>query len=211
MTPSSHSPSLPAAMLKALPTLGHAVVLWHSSAGDLLRRWNKPFQGPEADYYLRHWRDLGAPELTEPGRSARFNLRIGWEPQKGSWFLLDDASQLTRAAYLRWLLHVPALRMFWIQALREQRFASLIRHVPKVWCLDDDEPPPGSVIAGLNAATWSDVKALVDASDSRLRHLHLEHVAQSRWVAEQPEVSDSMVTSYEVDEMGRVTWVDERF
>ncbi|MDB6073320.1 MAG: hypothetical protein JWO89_960 [Verrucomicrobiaceae bacterium] len=61
------------------------------------------------------------------------------------------------------LLHLPALRGYWLRALRTQRFAWMTKVLPQVWALDNQPLRPGSVIAGLNIGSWTDLPRLMAA------------------------------------------------
>lgn len=211
MNPSITESPPPEKLLKAMPTLGHAVVLWRRHAAELLRRWNKRPEAAGAAQHLRCWEDLGAPEIDVPQASSTFQLGLGWSGPDHPWFLLDDDDKRAASIYLRRLLHLPALRMFWIQSLREQRFLHLTRHVPKAWHKEEVQPPPGSVVAGLNIANWEELPGLIHASSHRPGGPALEMAAMPGWIEERPLITHRLLTPYEVDAAGTVRWIDDRF
>jgi hypothetical protein len=69
----------------------------------------------------------------------------------------------------RALLHLPALRSFWMQELRSAHFEALKQIVPQAWFADDSVIPPGAVIAGLGTADWSQARDLVRQENLFLR------------------------------------------
>lgn len=42
--------------------------------------------------------------------------------------------------------------------MRAERYERLLECVPSLWHVDEAEPPPGTVIAGLGAASWAEVR-----------------------------------------------------
>lgn len=71
------------------------------------------------------------------------------------WVVLDGG--LSTSAAERALLHLPALRSFWTQELRQAHFDALRAHVPRAWFWNDTPVPSGAVIAGLGIAAWHDL------------------------------------------------------
>ena len=68
--------------------------------------------------------------------------------------LAGGAATLATSALEHALLHLPALRSFWSQELRQQHFAALRALVPQAWLLDPASVPPGAVIQGLGTVSW---------------------------------------------------------
>jgi hypothetical protein len=76
---------------------------------------------------------------------------------------------LANFASERALLHLPALRSFWKQELREAHFEALRQIVPQAWFADEALIPPGAVIAGLGTADWAKASGLVRYENLFLR------------------------------------------
>lgn len=60
------------------------------------------------------------------------------------------------------LLHLRVLRDFWERELRRSTVGNLMDILPKAWLLDQASLPPGSVIPGLELASWSGLPSLRD-------------------------------------------------
>jgi hypothetical protein len=139
-------------------------------------------------------------------------------------FGLDDAGvlrlvsgALTQVPLERALLHLPALRAFWRQELRESHWLSLRALVPPAWFLDAEIIPPGAVIAGLQAADWP------QAISQHPLTLHPPHaqpqlataeslqrgLQQGGWlVTHAKEMTPRLLAHYLCDEKGRVSLRD---
>lgn len=144
---------MPAPLLADLPTASHDAV---ASAGYRLARWQSAREVlghrvakkrlPEAlQTFLEKW--MPRLENTEEALEVRF------EGREDEIWLVEGG--LVSSAAERALLHLPALRSFWAQELRQAHFEALRQSVPQAWFADDAVIPPGAVIAGLGVADWS--------------------------------------------------------
>jgi hypothetical protein len=135
---------------RELAPLGYEVARWLDAMTLLQTRWRKQALAAPLQAFLDRWlpRDaVGAlPEVFELG------LCGGWLNTVMPPTLLDP----------RWpaLLHLPALRAFWIASLRATHAQNLQQHVAPAWCLDPAPLPPGSVIAGLGIGSWDELPSL---------------------------------------------------
>lgn len=131
--------------------LGYEVARWLDAMTLLQTRWRKQTLAASLQTFLDRWlpRDaVGAlPEVFELGLC-------------GGWL---QAAPLPAVHDPRWqaLLHLPALRAFWIASLRAAHSQHLQQHVAPAWCLDPTPLPPGSVIAGLGIGAWDELPALL--------------------------------------------------
>lgn len=131
--------------------LGYEVARWLDAMTLLQVRWRKQALAAPQQAFLDRWlpRDaVGAlPEVFELGLC-------------GGWL---QAAPLPAVLDPRWqaLLHLPALRAFWIASLRAAHAKHLQQHVAPAWCLDPTPLPPGSVIAGLGIGAWDELPALL--------------------------------------------------
>jgi hypothetical protein len=96
----------------------------------------------------------------------------------------------------RALLHLPALRGFWRQELRQHHFDELRAIVPQAWVMDEAPLPPGGVIHDLGITSWYAWQTLGDRQPTlavKDRVLMEQLVAEARFSA-----------VYERDDAGRV-------
>lgn len=134
-----------------LAPLGYEVVRWLDAMTLLQTRARKQAFSALLQAYLKRWlpRDpVGAlPEVFDLG------LHGGWLSVAPLPALLDPRWQA--------LLHLPALRAFWVASLRASHARHLQKVVAPAWCLDPAPLPPGSVIAGLGITSWAELPALI--------------------------------------------------
>lgn len=150
---------MPAPLLADLPSASHDAV---SSTGYRLARWQSAREVlahrvakkrlPEAlQAFLEKW----MPKL----ETAAEALEVCFKGRDDAFWLVEGG--LASFAAERALLHLPALRSFWMQELRAAHFEALKQIVPQAWFADDSVIPPGAVIAGLGTADWSQARGLV--------------------------------------------------
>ena len=166
---------MPAPSLADLPTASHDAV---ASAGYRLARWQAAREVlghraakkglPEAlQAFLEKW----MPRLENSAEA----LEVRFEGREEDMWLVEGG--LASSAAERALLHLPALRSFWAQELRQAHFEALRQSVPQAWFADDAVIPPGAVIAGLGVADWSQARDVVRQEKLFLR------VKEASWTA----------------------------
>ncbi|MFN7562583.1 MAG: hypothetical protein ACK5TH_12440 [Prosthecobacter sp.] len=166
---------MPAPSLADLPTASHDAV---ASAGYRLARWQAAREVlehrvtkkrlPEAlQAFLEKW----MPNLEIASKA----LEVRFEGGEDEIWLFEGG--LASSAAERALLHLPALRSFWAQELRQAHFEALRQSVPQAWFADDAVIPPGAVIAGLGVADWSQARDVVRQEKLFIR------VKEASWTA----------------------------
>ncbi len=135
---------------RALAPLGYEASRWLDAMTLLQTRWRKQVFAPPLQAFLDRW----LPR--DPVGSLAEVFELGLE---GDWL---NAAPLPSLLDPRWqaLLHLPALRAFWIAGLRAAHAEHLQASVTPAWCLDPAPLPPGSVIAGLGIGSWHELPAL---------------------------------------------------
>jgi hypothetical protein len=98
--------------------------------------------------FLTHWLALA------PAPAAGEELWLSFDHASDELKLAGGSTTLATSALEHALLHLPALRSFWSQELRQQHFAALRALVPRAWLLDAATVPPGAVIQGLGTVSW---------------------------------------------------------
>jgi len=138
-----------------LAPLGYEVARWLDAMTLLQTRARKQAFDATLQVYLERWlpRDPVGP-LPE---SFVLGLQGGWLNAALLPSLLDPRWQA--------LLHLPALRTFWIASLRAGHAQHLQQCVAPAWCLDPTPLPPGSVIAGLGINAWAELPRLRDRGE----------------------------------------------
>lgn len=136
---------------RALAPLGYEVARWLDAMTLLQTRWRKQVFAAPLQAFLDRW----LPR--DPTGSLPEVFELGLE---GDWL---NAAPLPSLLDPRWqaLLHLPALRAFWIASLRAAHARHLQQVVAPAWCLDPTPLPPGSVIAGLDIGSWHELPALL--------------------------------------------------
>jgi hypothetical protein len=109
--------------------------------------------GPLGDF-LTQWLSL-APAI-EGGSELWLSFDYALEQAKLK--LTGGSTTLAQSPLEQALLHLPALRSFWSQELRQQHFEALRSLVPQAWLLDAAGVPPGAVIQGLGTVSWEQTK-----------------------------------------------------
>lgn len=122
-----------------------------------------------------------------------FHLTFGaGEPGQPFWLCDGPADQPLERA----LLHLPALRSFWRQELRQRHFDALRSMVPKAWLPDESPVPPGAVIQSLGVTSWK------DAANIRQRVPAL--AMDGRFLTEQISPAARINATYHRDDKRRV-------
>jgi hypothetical protein len=133
-----------------LASLGYEASRWLDAMTLLQTRWRKQAWAAPLQAFLDRW----LPRDPAGSLPEVFELAL-----KGDWIA---AAPLPALGDPRWqaLLHLPALRTFWIASLRAGHAQHLQQCVAPAWCLDPAPLPPGSVIAGLGIGSWDELPAL---------------------------------------------------
>ena len=152
-------PDLPTASQEAVESAGYRLTRWQAARQVLEHRLAKK-RLPEQ---LQSWLEKWLPKLEMPVDA----LEVRFEGHEGEMWLAEAG--LAKFASERALLHLPALRSFWAQELRQAHFEALREIVPQAWFADEALIPPGAVIAGLGTADWAKASGLVRYENLFLR------------------------------------------
>lgn len=152
--PSIHD--LSPALLDAAASAGYRLARWQAAREVLEHRVVKQRLPEALQAFLEKW----MPRL-ETSDEVRFKGR------EDEMWLAEGG--LASSAAERALLHLPALRPFWAQELRQAHFEALKKIVPLAWFADEAVIPPGAVIAGLGTADWARARDVVRHENLFLR------------------------------------------
>ncbi|MDB6003690.1 MAG: hypothetical protein JWR15_677 [Prosthecobacter sp.] len=152
---------LPRPQREAVESAGYRMTRWIAAREVLQTRVTKGRITGALGDFLAHWLSLApAPE-------------VGGE----LWLSFDQAlivyggsAGLATSPLEHALLHLPALRSFWSQELRQQHFDALRTLVPRAWLMDPAEVPPGAVIQGSGAISWNQMTR-VSGEDLEIKDL----------------------------------------
>ncbi|OYW75401.1 MAG: hypothetical protein B7Z37_13340 [Verrucomicrobia bacterium 12-59-8] len=136
--------------LEAVESAGYRVMRWLAAREVLQSRVTKSRIAGALGGFLTHWLALApAPQAGED-----LSLSFVHAPDQMLLQLAGGGATLALAPLEQALLHLPALRPFWSQELRQQHFEALRDLVPQAWLMDPIEVPPGAVIQGLGTVSW---------------------------------------------------------
>jgi hypothetical protein len=135
---------------EALESAGYRVVRWEAARAVLLARVTKGRIAAPLGDFLAHWLSLAPAHDT----GKELWLSFDHTPDQEKLQLSGGSTALAASPLEHALLHLPALRPFWRQELRQQHFEALLTLVPQAWLLDAAAVPPGAVIQGLNLTSW---------------------------------------------------------
>lgn len=182
--------SWPQPLRAAVESAGYRVVRWLAARGVLQARFAKGRLPQVLTRFLARW--LSAFPLHD--RSADRLLLAVQVTDAGALHLVGGDDGLSGVPLERALLHLPALRAFWCQELRQEHFQALLACVPQAWMQDDAPLPHGAVIHGLGITSWQ--QPLPTASTSWITEEGITYRA---------EVPALRYTAcYERDDKGRV-------
>jgi hypothetical protein len=150
---------LPTASQEAVASAGYRLARWKSAREVLARRLSKKRLPEPLQAFLEKW----MPEIENTAEA----LEACFEGREDQIWLVEGG--LASIAAERALLHLPALRSFWVQELRAAHFEALRQVVPQAWFADEAVIPPGAVIAGLDTADWTKARDLVRQQNLFLR------------------------------------------
>ena len=134
---------LPATLHATVESAGYRVVRWAAARGVLHARVTKGRVTGALGAFLQRWMPVSPPVISEDAFRLVFDVAAGH-----AWFSGGDF-EFVASPPERALLHLPALRSFWRNELRQEHFEALKAGVPPAWLLDEGKVPPGAVIHGL--------------------------------------------------------------
>lgn len=154
-------------------SLGYELERWSVARSVLAARLAKHRVPPAVELFLTTW--------TRDNAFTSLEVTLG-ETTEG-WRLLRGG--LGEFAVERALLHLPVLRSFWVQELRQAHFDALRKWVPEAWILDDSPLPKGAVIAGLGIPSWQEFPRRHDSGSFAVedREGMLRDVTGAEWNA----------------------------
>lgn len=132
----------------AVASAGYRVARWAAAREVLQTRVAKGRVSGELGAFLTKWMSPAPAVILEGDFELSFTATPGQIGLTGG-SLAFVASSLEQA-----LLHLPALRSFWRNELRQAHFDALKAIVPPAWLRDETSVPPGAVIHGLGITTW---------------------------------------------------------
>ena len=158
----------PVSMVKALPTLGHAVVDWWEHGLAILKALAKhPEREPALSALVSKAVAAcdGVPSSLLRTAGEALELEVSWGADE-AWWITDVSSTTKTQFHLQcWLLQLPALRLHWEKRMRSARLEMLKRIVPGAWWPQPEASvPPGAVIAGLGVTSWASADELPQVS-----------------------------------------------
>lgn len=200
--------AFPATTRRMLESAGYECTRWAAAYRTLHARHAKGRLPAWFDPWITH-----APQMHE---EAITTLQFDAD-SAGRWWLRSGPAASTHA---RAMLHLPILRPFWQQELRQAHFDSLRGLVAPAWLLDDTPLPHGSIIAGLGITSWADFRlkhhpqhfALVDEKNVP-RACEAEKLpalaTEKKWLlTAHPQAQNSLIARYQTDASGRITLTD---
>ncbi|MCX6848689.1 MAG: hypothetical protein NTY98_07190 [Verrucomicrobia bacterium] len=147
---------LPRLQREAVDSAGYRIMRWTAAREVLQARVVKGrIAGPLGDF-LAHWLSLAPVKEADSDLWLSFNYAQDQTELK----LAGGSATLAHSPLEQALLHLPALRSFWSQELRQQHFMALRSLVPQAWLMDPAQVPPGAVIQGLDAVSWEQTPQL---------------------------------------------------
>lgn len=140
---------LPRPQRQAVESAGYRLVRWTAARAVLQTRVTKGRLPGALGEFLTHWLPA-APANT----GGELRLSFGHTEDRTRLKLVGGDGALAISTLEHALLHLPALRPFWRQELRQRHFDALRSLVPQAWLLDPAQIPPGAVIQGLGTPSW---------------------------------------------------------
>lgn len=174
----------------AVESAGYRVTRWAAAREVLGRRLVKQRLPAALADFLERW---GTGEWVW-GQATELRLRFGLT-QDQIW-LQGSPNDLPGMPLERALLHLPALRGFWRQELRQHHFDELRTIVPKAWMMDKTSVPPGAVIHDLGITVWDEWRMFKDREPVL--------AVEERFLMEQPVADIQIQAVYGSDDRGRV-------
>jgi hypothetical protein len=144
---------LPRPQREAVESAGYRVLRWMAAREVLQTRVAKGRIAGALGEFLTHWLAMAPAEVADEELGLSFDHSL--DPMRLE--LGGGSAALAGSPLEHALLHLPALRSFWSQELRQQHFAALRTLVPQAWLLDPATVPQGAVIAGLGTGSWQQI------------------------------------------------------
>lgn len=179
--------SLPRPLQSALRSAGYRAARWAAAREVLHNRLVKQRVHGLLGEALARWGVAGAGTARPEGLHLTFGLMAD-----RLWMCDGPAAEPLE----RVLLHLPALRSFWRQELRQTHFDALKAVVPRAWVREETVLPPGAVIHSLNLASWEELPKLGGRQPPV--------VAEGGFYTEQPTSHTRINASYHRDDKRRV-------
>lgn len=139
---------LPALSHAAVESAGYRVARWAAAREVLHARVTKGRVAGDLGRFLTRWMPAGPLDVV----AGTFGLDFDLTPE--GMGLRGGEPAFVAVPQEHALLHLPALRSFWRNEMRQAHFEKLTRIVPQAWFMDDGEVPPGAVIHGLGITSF---------------------------------------------------------
>lgn len=157
--------TLPRPLCEAVESAGYRVVRWAAAREVLQARVTKGRITGVLGGFLSRWLPAAQTTATAAERKLTFVVM----PEQ-IW-LTGGGESLVASPLEHALLHLPALRSFWCNELRQQHFAALKAIVPPAWLMDAAVIPPGAVIHGLGITAWDQLERVHGHDWDRRGHI----------------------------------------
>lgn len=144
---------LPTPLRAAIDSAGYRAVRWAAAREVLHARVTKGRVVGDTGAFLQRWMPAVPPVVIRDAFVLVFDI------SKGETWLRGGDLEFVSAAPERALLHLPALRSFWRNELRQEHFEALKTIVPTAWFIDETPVPPGAVIHGLGISGFERLDA----------------------------------------------------
>ncbi|MFN0075883.1 MAG: hypothetical protein ACKVY0_05360 [Prosthecobacter sp.] len=144
--------ALPRPLRAAVESAGYRVVRWAAAREVLQTRVTKGRITGAVGEFLARW----LPVVPVTAIADEWMLTFAVMPKQIR--LAGGSESLAASPLEHALLHLPALRSFWRNELRQQHFVALKALVPPVWLMDSAPVPPGAVIHGLGITAWDQLE-----------------------------------------------------
>lgn len=180
--------TLPRKHRETMESAGYRVSRWMAARAVLHARVSKKRFSGELGEFLTRW----LPQEPEPVMNEEIQLCFQGLPEQ-IW-LSDVEGSMAGSPLERAFLHLPALRAFWRQELRQEHFEALKSIVPLAWLMDAAAVPPGAVIHSLGIQSWQEWDGLNDGSHKLIGQV---------WVTKQSP-GEKIQARYERNDKGRI-------
>ncbi|MBL9117096.1 MAG: hypothetical protein JNJ83_18975 [Verrucomicrobiaceae bacterium] len=141
---------------KRIETLGQAIHSLTRAVGDVIQAHAKRAR---ESHLVEAWRSLGSPSLRQLADGMPLDLELCRSDARLTVRNVTFAGIGDSSAWdvARWALHLPSLKTQLSAQLRLARYMRLRHLLPMVLFKPSEaqNPPPGAVIAGVDAASWS--------------------------------------------------------
>ena len=195
---------LPRSQREAVDSAGYRIMRWMAAREVLQARVTKGrIAGPVGDF-LAHWLSLAPAK----GADSDLWLSFNYAQDQAELKLAAGSAALAHSPLEQALLHLPALRAFWSQELRQQHFMALRSLVPQAWLMDSAQVPPGAVIQGLDSVSWEQTPQLRgqvwEVQDSKGQVLANRSLSQNSILTSRPASGVVLKAWYGRNDMGQV-------